>query len=830
MFKTLFNLIGYRKSKSHETKSGFEILEIQIPKSIDDDHSEIQSAPLAAEQLFASIHGLLRADKSLQESFSFEMFSSQKGIRFYAAVPSNVREFVESQIYAQYPTSHITVVPDYVNDVNEGLNCDGANLVLSKRYIFPIKTFKDFEVDPLSAITSVLAGVTENEQIWFQLLIKPTPDVWQGEGYDYVTMIRTGVAPSKSFLFDIPKAIFKELLGVFSDIVPNVLNPARNLQGGLPAPQFGKTSVSAGQDLSLKAIENKLSKMGFEVVIRILSFSQSTERASSNLRALVASMRQFSTSDLNSFTLNTARNKKDILDSYRKRELDDELSFILNIEEMASIFHLPSASVETPNIDWVFSKKSEPPANLPTEDCVLLGETTYRNQKIRFGLKNGDDRLRHMYLIGKTGTGKSSMFESMIAQDIKNGFGVGVLDPHGELIENVLEYIPDERINDVILFDPSDTARPVGFNMLEMEDSSQKNLMASGLVSAIKQHFDYSWGPRLEYLLNYSILTLLEVEGTTMLGITRLLEDENYQKYILHKVKDPVIIDFWEKEYKNMKGNQRLITEAVAPIQNKVNRFLSSTTIRNILGQRKSTVNLWDAMNSKKIILINLSKGKIGDDNANLLGALLVSRIQFTALQRVKIPSNDRVPFYLYVDEFQNFVTGTFESILSESRKYKLGMYLTHQFTAQLPEELLDAVFGNVGTIAAFSVGAPDAKVLTQEFTPFFEETDLISLERFHIYMKLMIDGMTSLPFSAKILVPWDPESRVVKKTTNKERVIALSREKYGVDSTYIEDKIRKWVEFKFDKGKAIAEENRDKEAQTADSPSTPDLSTPDLK
>ena len=806
MFNTIFAFLGF-KSKGLGVKSGYEVLEIQIPKSIDDDHSEIQSAPLAAEQLFASIHGLLRVDKSLQESFSFEMFSSQKGIRFYAAVPSNVREFVESQIYAQYPTSHITVVPDYVNDINEGLDYDGANLVLSKKYIFPIKTFKDFEVDPLSAITSVLAGVTDNEQIWFQLLIKPTPDVWQAEGYDYVTMVRTGTSPERPFLFDILKAIFKELLGVFSDIIPNVLGPARNLQGGLSASQFGKTSVSAGQDLSLKAIENKLSKMGFEVVIRVLSFSQSTERSSSNLRALVASMRQFSTSDLNSFAINTSRNKKDILDSYRRRDLDDELSFILNIEEMASIFHLPSASVETPNIDWVFSKKSEPPANLPTEDCVLLGETTYRNQKIRFGLKNGEDRLRHMYLIGKTGTGKSSLFESMIAQDIRNGFGVGVLDPHGELIENVLDYIPDERVNDVILFDPSDTTRPVGLNMLEMEDPSQKNLMASGLVSAIKQHFDYSWGPRLEYLLNYSILTLLEVEGTTMLGITRLLEDDNYQKYILHKVKDPVIIDFWEKEYKNMKGNQRLITEAVAPIQNKVNRFLSSTTIRNILGQRKSTINLWDAMNSKKIILINLSKGKIGEDNANLLGALLVSRIQFMALQRVKIPSNERIPFYLYVDEFQNFVTGTFESILSESRKYKLGMYLTHQFTAQLPEELLEAVFGNVGTIAAFSVGAPDAKVLTQEFAPFFEETDLISLERFHIYMKLMIEGMTSFPFSAKILVPWDPASAIVKKTTNKERVIALSREKYGVDSTYIEDKIRKWVEFKFDKGRAIAED-----------------------
>jgi hypothetical protein len=401
----------------------------------------------------------------------------------------------------------------------------------------------------------------------------------------------------------------------------------------------------------------------------------------------------------------------------------------------------------------------------------------------------------------------------MISQDIMNGAGVGVLDPHGETIERVLERIPDNRINDVIYFDPSDTERPIGLNLMQLEDPSQKNQMTSGLLSAIKQHFDFSWGPRLEYLLNYAILTLLDVPGTTMLGITRLLDDPNYLKYILQQVKDPVVIRFWEQEYRDMKGNQKLVTEAIAPIQNKVNRFLASTTIRNILGQKDSTIDLWDAMNSGKIILINLSKGKIGSDNANLLGALLVSRLQFYALQRVRIPYNDRRPFYLYVDEFQNFATGSFEEILSESRKYKLGLYLTHQFTAQLPEEVLKSVFGNVGTIMAFSLGAPDAKELAKEFAPYFNEEDLISLERFQVYVKLMVDGMTSHPFSARILVPFE-ENFIVPKTGNRDKVIALSREKYGVPREYVESKIYKWVETRFDKGMAIAQEYKNKNGE----------------
>ena len=304
-----------------------------------------------------------------------------------------------------------------------------------------------------------------------------------------------------------------------------------------------------------------------------------------------------------------------------------------------------------------------------------------------------------------------------------------------------------------------------------------------------------------------------EVAVHTMLGIKSVHEDHNYANYILHQVDDPVVTRFWEREFKEMKGNQKLVTEAIAPIQNKVNRFLSSSTIRNILIQRKSTIDIWDIMQSGKILLINLSKGKIGTDNANLLGALLVSRIQFMALQRAKIPPDARRPFYLYVDEFQNFATGSFEEILSESRKYKLGLYMTHQYTAQLPETLLKAVFGNVGTIASFSLGAPDARVLESEFAPYFDAEDIISLDRFHIYIKMMVDGMTTLPFSAKILLPW-MEKEMMPDTHNKEKILALSREKYGTDRAYVEEVIKRWVNRPFDKGMAIAQEQRSKKEE----------------
>lgn len=787
----------------------FGILEIQVPK---DAEGDTHTSSMSAEHLFASLHGLLKENPQEQEHFTFEISSNSQYISFFITAPNNVIKYVESQVYAQYPWAKLQVSDDYVDTAKlEGKSFDVATFKFTKEDFFPIKTFRDFEVDPLSNILATFAEQKDGELIWFQMLVKPISDGWQAEGHDYVASVVEGKVKNPGFFGAFFGGMAKEMVSVFADIPYTIMhgNVESTDRKGVPGKVEGPPKLTTFQELEVSSIENKLARMGFEVVLRVVAASPDAHRVDSNLRSLGASFRQFTTTTSNEFVVAVEEDKSELLEMYKSRTFDPSRAVILNNEELATIYHLPGSRNDAPNISWVYSKTGEPPATLPTEDCTYIGETIFRGKKMRFGMKNGDDRLRHMYLIGKTGSGKSTLLNLMINQDINNGYGVGVLDPHGETIDSVLEKIPDHRVDDVVIFDPSDTERPVGLNLLELGDPSQKNLLASGLLSAIKQHFDFSWGPRLEYLLNYSLLTLLDVPGTSMLGITRLLEDQNYQKYILHQVSDPVVKRFWETEFKEMRGNQKLVTEAIAPIQNKVNRFLASTTIRNILGQRRSTIDIWDIMQNKKILLINLSKGKIGSDNANLLGALLVSRIQFMALQRAKITPKERSPFYLYVDEFQNFATGSFEEILSESRKYKLGLYLTHQYTAQLPEPLLKGVFGNVGTIASFSLGAPDAKALANEFAPYFDDEDIISLERFNIYLKMMVDGMTTLPFSAKILLPWAEGKDLVPDTGNREKILQLSREKYGTDRTYVEDVISRWVERPFDKGMAIAEEHR---------------------
>jgi len=815
-------LIFYALSKKIASGTGeyiqpgsFEVLEIKILKR-DQEEVDIQSPALAAENLFSSLHGLLREESHLQEHFSFEIVSNKEGgIRFYVAIPKSIVKYVEGQIYAQYPEAQIKAVSDYAENINFGdSSFEIATLSLEREDYFPIKSFRDLEGDPLISIASVLSQIEENETIMLQYLIRPVADVWQDEGHTYAEALREGKDISDrgpSLLGTVARVAAKELTGIAAGVATGWMTYSEGTEESGAWSKEEMVRLTTTEELQVESVENKLVKMGFEVEIRIVSASETLEKAENKLRLVLASFQQLSNINLNSIKSEITVNKNAYLNKYKQRLFEPDNAFILNVEELATIFHLPSGSTSTTDISWVYSRKTEPPANLPTKDCVYVGETVFRSKRVKFGIAEGDDRLRHMYVIGKSGTGKSTLFESMISQDIMKGHGVGMLDPHGETIEKVLERIPDHRLDDVIYFDPSDTERPVGLNLLQIDDPSQKNLLASGLVSAIKQHFDFSWGPRLEYLLNYSVLTLLEVPGTTMLGITRLLEDKNYQNFILHFVKDPVVKRFWESEYKEMKGNQRLVTEAIAPIQNKVNRFLASSTIRNILGQKKSTIDLADAMNNGKILLINLSKGKIGADNANLLGALLISRIQFYALQRANIPYDERRPFYLYVDEFQNFATGSFEEILSESRKYKLGLYLTHQFTAQLSEEMLKGVYGNVGTIAAFSLGAPDAVALSTEFAPYFTAEDIISLERFEMYIKIMIQGMTSIPFSGRILLPWLEEEAIVPKTGNKEKAIALSREKYGIDRNYVEEKTKKWIETEFDKGMAIALENKRK-------------------
>jgi len=784
-------------------------LAIKVPKENEKD-------ALSAEQMFASLHGLLKLTPEVQEHVSFEIISSKNGVEFFAVMPESVREFVQSQIYAQYPDAQIAPVEDYSRRVSledSGLFFKAAMLKLTKPQFFPIKTFREFEVDPLSAITSAVADKRGDDQVWVQIVFRPIPDGWQEEGYDYINALQEGLdlSPVSLNIGGLLKGAGQSI-GEALKIMPRFFMKPALLQEQRDDLAKGSSkaapSLSAGQLLEVKAIEEKMTRMGFSCIIRVVGVSTDPQKANSGLKACTASFKQFSTANLNSFASEDLGSNPSGLKDYQDRVFDEAYSYVLATDELASIYHLPSVTVETPAISWSAYKRGESPLNLPTTDCTYFGRTTFRNQMVSFGIKD-EDRCKHMYLIGKTGVGKSTLFYNMVKQDMEAGKGVGVIDPHGETIDHILDLVPENRIDDVVLLDPSDLERPVAINMLENPDPAQKNLMASGLVSVFKKHFGYSWGPRLEYLLNNAILTLLEVPQTTLLGVTRLLADDNYQKYILFQVKDPVIKKFWEEEFREMKGNQRLITEALSPIQNKVGRFLASSTIRNILGQAKSTIKMDEIMDNKKIFLVNLAKGKIGEDNSTLLGAMIINRLEFMAMQRANVPEEDRVPFYLYVDEFQNFASESFASILSEARKYKLSLHLTHQYTAQLPEEMLDSVFGNVGTIVSFALGAPDAKVLEPEFEPVFDANDLISLEAYHIYVKMMIDGMASLPFSGVTLPP--PE---LVNPSPKQAVIEHSRQKYGMPREDIEARISRWFDYRFDLGKAIAESHREKPAK----------------
>jgi len=418
------------------------------------------------------------------------------------------------------------------------------------------------------------------------------------------------------------------------------------------------------------------------------------------------------------------------------------------------------------------------------EEIALFAETNFRGEHKRFGIKT-DDRRRHMYIIGKTGMGKTTTLENLIISDIRAGRGVGVVDPHGDLAEKILDFIPADRINDVVYFNPADLDWPIAFNILESIDPRYKHLVASGMMGVFKKIWPDVWSARMEYILNNTILALLDYPGSTMLGINRMLADRDYRKKVILKLKDPVVKAFWVDEF--AKYNERFATEAIAPIQNKVGQFLSASIVRNIVGQVKSTIDMREIMDSQKIFIMNLAKGRIGEDASALLGNMLVTRIQLAAMGRVDIPEPDRKDFYLYVDEFQNFATLSFANILSEARKYRLNLVLAHQYIEQLAEEVAAAVFGNVGTIVTFRIGAADAEVLEKEFSPTFTAEDLVNLTKYDTYMKLMIDGISSTPFSASGLPP------VAGPTENRDKVIRVSRERYAKPKEIVEEKIVRW-------------------------------------
>ena len=753
------------------------LLILEIPRTNDKQE-------LAAEQLFASLHGILRDNKELrlsgghQEHISFEIASVNGQIRFYVWVPKTLQSFVEGQIYSQYPTVQIHQADeDYTEHERNHEVAYSTELTLTTDEFLPIRTFQNFEVDPLAGITGTLAKLeTTGEELWIQVLVRPIPDDWQNAADRYINSIRNGR------MFSLPGfgGSMQWLIGVLGAL----WQPPEQGVG-----QSTKIELSDRDKTRISEAEKKATKLGYEVKIRLAYMGESQTNAKLRMQALVGTFKQFNSTNLNGFHAVKGAFGKEFIDKYRKRSFIGD-GFILNIEELASVFHLPHTNVETPNIVWASSKTAEPPSKLPVltgedvndDQISAFGVTNFRGISHQFGMLRYD-RSRHVYIIGQTGAGKSGLLELFALSDIFHNQGYAIIDPHGDFAINNMKFIPGSRLNDVIYFNPADTAYPLGFNPLEVTNPNQKTNISSEIIGVLKRIFGDSWGPRLEYILRYTILALLDRPEATMLDITRMLTDKEFRKETLTYCRDTVVLQFWNVEFASW--NDKFVAEAIAPVLNKVGAFTANPIIRNIIGQPKSTFNIRQIMDEGKILIVNLSKGLIGEDNAAILGSFLVTKIQLAAMSRSDIPDvRDRRPFYLYVDEFQNFATDSFATILSEARKYGLNLTVANQYISQMSDTVRDAVFGNVGTMISFRVSADDAPILAKQFEPNFESIDLLQMHNRNFVVNMVIGGEKTPAFSARTLEL--PPSQA----DNTPHIIEHSRRMYSRNREDVEKEI----------------------------------------
>jgi len=712
------------------------LLLLEIPKAND-------KKELAAEAMFAALHGILKpkigmfARAPIQERVSFEIASVEKRIRFYVHVPEHLKGFVEGQIYAQYPTAQIKELSeDYSAKPLTQPVIHTAEIVLTDNETLPIKTFQSFEVDPLAGMTATLSKLDEpGEEMWIQVVVKPISDDWHKRSSIMVKKIKE-------------KAAGGGKIGV------------SGLIGALAKPPEYDQKSGGGGDLSerdksrVTAIQEKSTKLGFQVKIRILYTGTNEDTARMRMQAIVGSFKQFNTTNLNGFQSKFPSYDKARASLFTGRDFEDK-GFILNIEELASLYHLPHTNVETPNIVWANSKTAEPPSNLPVqgkhaaEDISPFGVTNFRGDNQIFGALRRD-RGRHIYVLGQTGVGKTKILELMCLSDVFYDQGFAIIDPHGDFAQSILSFIPERRLKDVVYFNPADTNFPIGFNPLEVTDPAFKTQMSSELIGVLKRLFD-SWGPRLEYILRYTLLALLDYPNSTMLDINRMLTEKKFRDAVVSYVEDPVVKTFWNTEFASW--NEKFATEAVAPVLNKVGAFTANPMIRNIVGQPKSTFNIRELMDNGKILIMNLSRGLVGEDNAAILGSMMVTKIQLATMSRADIPESQRRPFYLYVDEFQNFATDSFAVILSEARKYGLCLTVANQYIAQMEETVRSAVFGNVGSIISFRVSPDDSSFLQKYFEPQFMAQDIIQMQNRSFIATMIIDGEKMPAFSAIALV-----------------------------------------------------------------------------
>ncbi len=737
-----FQWFKHRKRESYSLD--FVTLLVRLPK---DNEIKID----AAEQMFAGLHSLKKQGffsfLQPEEMISFELVGLKEEIAFYVSCSKSIRDLVEKQIHGAYPFADIKE-QDEVNIFNENGRVGFASLKLKEAQYLPIKTYKDLPTDGLSLITSAFSKMSEGEGAILQILIHPDGNKWQQKGRRYM-----------------------------QDEKKREADPQKATYGHDPK--------------EMEAINNKIDKPGFRVSVRIVVSAQNDVAAESHLSNIKGAFAQFA-SAYNQFEEPWFFIKHLFMIDfiYRYMPLFGWGSFTLNTEELATIFHFPNKTVETHHIKWLTAKNAPAPNLIPSQG-LFLGKSVYRGE-VRNVYMNLKDRQRHMYIIGKTGTGKSEFLKEMIMQDIESGQGVCAIDPHGEFVEDILQMIPPERAEDVIYFNPSDSTRPMGLNMMEADTEEQRHFVVSSVIGLMYKLYDPHRtgiiGPRFEHAIRNAMLTIMCKEGSTFIELVRALTDQKFVEELLPLVKDPVVKRYWTDQMAQTSDFHK--SEVLDYIVSKFGRFVTNKTMRNIIGQPFSAFNFRKAMDEKKIILCNLSKGILGEEDAKFLGLILVPKVLTAAMSRQDIPMEQRQDFFLYVDEFQNYATEDFATILSEARKYKLNLIVANQFIGQIDEEVKNAVFGNVGTMVSFRVGVTDANFLQHEFSPTFTENDLANVEKFHVYIKTIVNNEPVPAFSMSLEKDMDEvKARMNPKLA--EMIKQLSRLKYGKDKEVVEAEIQ---------------------------------------
>ncbi|MEA2113038.1 MAG: type IV secretion system DNA-binding domain-containing protein [Patescibacteria group bacterium] len=783
--------VRFIKNKGQITRAlNMKLFLISLPKKIKKEEGETpkndKEIISVMEQLYSSLSNI-RETKDVfmygQPYLSFEIATPRIGeeILFYIAVPQRYKSIIEKQIHALYPEALIEESEDYNIFSPKGASI-GSYLKLGKNFVLPFRTYQDLEADPLNEITNALSKLKEKgEGAAIQIVIRPALPKWQKLSRDIAQEMSKG----KSFLRAKSAADGNWLAMLIKDIKTSVKPPKKDERSVEEKP-----TVTPGQEEIIKAIENKAGKAVFNVNVRLLVSAGEQKRAEEMLGHLESVFTQFSAPNINqlkSVQLRKGRGFKKLVYEFSFRIFNKKRAMLLGTEELASIFHFPTAALETPKVKFLKSGQAPPPTNLPKEG-VILGRNIYRDEETVVRLQK-NDRRRHFYAIGQTGTGKSAFLQNMIEQDVKEGRGVCVLDPHGDLVEKILELTPNNRTEDVIVLNPSDLERPLGLNMLEYDPKypEQKTFAVNELMNIFDKLYDMktTGGPMFEQYTRNALLLLMDdpSEKATLMEVPKVLADKDFRGRLLAKCQNMIVKDFWEKEAEKAGGDASL-ANMVPYITSKFNVFIANDYMRPIIGQSESSLDFRKIMDEQKILLVNLSKGKLGDINSSLLGLIVTGKLLMAAFSRIDVPEDERKDFYLYMDEFQNFATDSIATILSEARKYRLCLILAHQFIGQLTDEIRNAVFGNVGSIASFRVGAEDAEVLVKQFEPVFDANDLINISNFNAYVKLMLNNETSKPFSIATYPPGTGNADAA------QAIKELSRLKYGRDRAVVEREI----------------------------------------